>query len=185
MEANCEKTGAPKPFSREAVFSAVGVAAIVVYWLVYFWQDNLSGMGDYRYFPYGFHELWSAAMVAVLPVTLIWLASLLYRTVKGRLWKQKAILLALLAVLAAGQIGYFYQLSNRVSTTAFLATVEEVVDQYHVVIQDSGHRVVLETNPMVTALMKADGTEYILYYDWSRNDPDRGRLRAVLSYAED
>ena len=40
---------------KRAVGAAAGVTAIVLYWLIYFWQDHLADWGDYRFFSYNFH----------------------------------------------------------------------------------------------------------------------------------
>ena len=69
--------------SKWALGSAVGITAIVLYRLVYLWQDILAASGDYRNFSYGFHEVYTIGSLLVPVLTLIWLAVLLRRTAKN------------------------------------------------------------------------------------------------------
>ena len=59
--------------SKRAILAAAGVTAIVLYWLVYFWEEALSDMGDYRYFSYRFHEIYSSGYFLIPLLTLLWL----------------------------------------------------------------------------------------------------------------
>ena len=80
--------------SKWALGSAVGITAIVLYRLVYLWQDILAASGDYRNFSYGFHEVYTIGSLLVPVLTLIWLAVLLIRdpkgTVKNALFSKKS-----------------------------------------------------------------------------------------------
>lgn len=166
-----------------AVGTAAGVTAIVLYWLIYLWQDSLSNAGDYRYFSYGFHELYSVGMLLVPLATLVWLAVLLVRTAKGRRWKKNALLLAVLALLLAGQFGYQYRQSQLVHVTSW-TEVLEVPDPYHIVVQSGEGTVTLETTPTVTALVRTDGTVYGFSYERDRRTPERGDLTGIWGIVE-
>ena len=136
---------------KRAIGSAVGVTAIVLYWLIYLWQDSLASAGDYRYFPYIFHEIYSAALLWIPLLTLLWLGKLFYKTVKKRTWRKNAVLLTVLAFLLAGQIGYFYNQSQLVNTTCWTEVVK-IPDEYHIVIQNGECTVTLTTAPVITKL---------------------------------
>ena len=162
---------------RRAAGSALGVTAIVLYWLVYFWQDSLSNAGDYRFFSYAFHELWTAGTILVPLLTLLWLGTLLCRTAKRHTWRRSAALLLVLAMLLAGQAGYLHRQSQMVQVTSW-TEVESIPDAYHVVIWGGSGAVTLATTPAVTALLEP-GAVYGFTYEQSLRTPDRGTLSAV------
>lgn len=161
--------------SKRAILSAAGVTAIVLYWLVYLWQDALSEVGDYRFITYGFHEIYGIGYLLVPVLTVIWLVVLAVRSFKTGGWRVHAALLVLLAVLTVGQLGYLHYQSNTVSVTC-VSRVVEVPDDYHVVIETWQGNVVLESVPAVTALLETDGTEYVFTYRSHKKDPLEGKL---------
>lgn len=163
---------------RRAAGSALGVTAIVLYWLVYFWQDSLASAGDYRYFPYAFHELWTIGTILVPVLTLLWLGILLLRTAKGHTWRRSAALLLVLAMLLAAQAGYLHRQSQLVQVTSW-TEVEAIPDAYHVVIWGGSGAVTLATTPAVTALLEP-GAVYGFTYEQSLRTPDRGTLQAIV-----
>lgn len=56
--------------SKKAVYTATGILAVVLYWLIYVWQERLSMLGDYRYFSYGFHEVYGIGIL-IFPIFTI------------------------------------------------------------------------------------------------------------------
>lgn len=94
-----------RQFGRQAALRAAGAAAIVLYWLVYLWQEALADVGNYRWFPYSFHEAYTLGYLLVPLLTLIWLAALLIRCVRRRTWRKNGAMLAVLAVLLTAQGG--------------------------------------------------------------------------------
>lgn len=163
---------------RRAAGSALGVTAVVLYWLVYLWQDSLSNAGDYRFFPYAFHEIWTIGTILVPVLTLLWLGILLLRTAKGHTWRRSAALLLVLALLLAGQAGYLHRQSQMVQVTSW-TEVEAIPDAYHIVIRGGSDAVTLATTPAVTALLEP-GAVYGFTYEQSLRTPDRGTLSAVV-----
>ena len=170
--------------NRTILLPAIGVASIFIYWLVYFWQDSLSNAGDYRFFSYIFHELWSSLKILVFPMTLIWLVHLLFQAIRTHDWKNNFALLMVLAILTVFQIYFFCMQSNLVNTTAFDVEIIEIVDEYHIVIENNDCRLTLETIPIVTTLLRTDGTKYCLHYIYSVSNPNQGRLVSVLNVKE-
>ena len=165
--------------SRRAAAAAAGIVAIVLYWLVYLWQDALADAGNYRYFSYSFHELYSAGFLLVPLLTLVWLGVTAYRALRRKNRKRCAPLLIVLAVLLLAQGACLYRQSERVSVTSWTEVVE-IPDAYHLVIQSGEGPVTLSTTPMVTALVKADGTLYGFVYETTRSDPGEGQLCGIF-----
>lgn len=150
-----------------SMLSAAGVAAIIIYWVVYAWESSMADGGDFRYFSYSFHELWSGSMVLLVPfLTLAWLIVRFWMAKKQRAWRRSAPMLILLAALFAGQIWY---LSSWVqsSTTYSACTVLEVVDEYHIEvlmgIKHDGPVVTLEAAPSFVNLMEEGETYNISF----------------------
>lgn len=166
-------------FSRRAVYSALGVLAMVVFWLVYFWQERLANVGDYRYFSYRFHELLSIGIIIVPTAALVWLLVLLHGTKKQKAWRKNGAMLLVLLLLVSFHTGYFLNQQGTWSTSG-LYEVLEVPDAYHIVIQRGDGLMTLEVSPMVANLVKTDGTAYMLTFEWNERSPNVG----VLEYIE-
>lgn len=158
--------------NRRAVLAAAGVTAIILYWLVYFWQDALAMAGNYRYFSYSLHELYTAGYLLVPGVTALWLLGVL---VKGR---GRSLLALVLAVLLVLQGWLWYDNGQREQVTCWTA-VAEIPDEYHVVIHTGEGPVELDTTPLVTRLLKTDGTVYGFYYEARQNRPGEGQLCGI------
>lgn len=169
-------------FGRRAALRAAGAAAIVLYWLVYLWQEALADMGNYRWFPYSFHEVYTLGYLLVPLLTLVWLTVVLVRTVRRRTWRQNGAMLAVLAVLLAAQGGYLRDQASLVHTITW-CQVMSVPDEYHIVIEGGEGQVTLSTTPLVANLVQTDGTVYGFSYDSRRDSPDQGQLRFVYGIA--
>jgi len=155
---------------------AAGLAAIVLCWLVYFWQDRLSNIGDYRWFSYRFHEVCSLAVIVLPILSLVWFITVLERAVRHKKLREKALILVLLAALLAGQAGYRFYLSQH-STVSTLTEILQIPDEYHIVVTNpAGGTITLETSPLVPPLLKTDGTRYWIHYETNALHPQRGNL---------
>lgn len=167
--------------SRKAIYTAVGIMGIILYWLIYIWQDNLAMYGDYRYFSYQFHEMYTIGWILVPAFTIVWLIRHLRKMIKDNTWKKDLSLLLALCLLFTWQFGIWYDYSRRVSVTA-LVTVKEVVDDYHIIINAPKGEVLLTVEPMVAILFETDGTMYSLGYETYKDKPYEGKLFAVWSH---
>lgn len=157
----------------------LAVEGIILYWVIYFWQDALAQIGDYRYFSYSLYEIYTLGLILVPAATLIWLLVLLRTCSREKRWKGNMILLALLVVLTGWQIWAVGQETGGTSTMGFEKQVLEIPDDYHIVIESNGQRLVLETNPQVTALVKTDGTLYYMAYHQTSRDAKYGKLEYI------
>ena len=145
-----------------AMLSAAGVAAIVVYWVIYAWESSMADGGDYRYFSYGFHELWVGGILLVPIITGIWLLSRLWVALKRRNWKQSAPMMLLLAALLVAQLGYIASWPKWTTSSPRTKIVERI-DEYHVMVsigdKDESIQFTLEGAPNVLNLLE-EGEEY-------------------------
>lgn len=161
--------------SKRAIGCAVGVTAIVLYWLIYLWQDWLAGQGNYTYFPYQFYETYSIGYLLVPLLSVVWLAVVLVRTFRRKTWAKNTALLAVLTLLICLQIGYLHGESQKISVSTF-TTVECIPDEYHIVLDRDDMPITLRTTPMITNLLQTDGTIYGIEFEYRQTDPAQGTL---------
>ena len=130
--------------------------------------------GDYRYFSYGFHELWAGGALLVPTATGIWLISRLWKALKRRSWKRSAPMLILLAALLAAQLGYMASWPKWTASSP-RTTVVERIDDYHVTayIGDEYENIqfTLEAAPNVVNLLE-EGKEYNITFSHDGNFGD-------------
>lgn len=169
--------------SKRAVASAAAVTAIILYWLIYFWQNAMATIGDYSIFSWSFHEIYSAGCLLVPLLTLIWLFVLIFRSFHHHSWKKNGLLLLILLLLLLGQGSYQLQQVNLIHHSGW-AIIEEVPDEYHIVIQRSEGNVCLETNPQVTGLVDCDGSKYLIVYTSRKTSPREGKLEFIQKIRE-
>lgn len=169
---------------KRSMKAALGIAGILLYWMVYFWQDTLSNQGNYRWFSYSFHEVYSIGYLLVPLVTAIWLFVLCISSLKDKAWRKNRILLFLLTLLFLLQAGYWQQRSQIVSIDAWTDVIE-IPDEYHIVILDGeDQKVTLETIPIVTTLLRTNGTIYGFSYESKKSNPSEGVLHFIWDTIE-
>ena len=91
---------------------------------------------------------------------------------------KNAALLAVLLVLTAAQAGFIRFQRQRISVST-PAEVVEILDEYHIVIDNGAGRITLKTSPLVPPLLKTDGTLYWFDYGTSHLHPERGTLHRI------
>lgn len=155
-----------------------GIIAIFIYLLIFLWQENLADQGDYSYFSYSFHELCSSFFMFVLLITGGWFISVLVRMIKRRSWRKNILLALVLALLLYMQGRYLYQKSY-VLTTTVCTEVVEIPDECHFVIKNGDGIVTIKTIPVVTSLLRTDGTGYGFSYEYDSRTPDQGKLMQI------
>ena len=154
----------------------IGLVVFWLCWLLYFWQDHLSDIGDYRWFSYRFHEVCSLGFILLPLLSLVWFITVLERAVRHKKLREKALILIILAALLAGQAGYRYYLSQN-HTVSTLTEILRIPDEYHIVVEGAvGGTITLETSPLVPPLLKTDGTRYWIHYETNDLHPQRGTL---------
>lgn len=165
--------------NKKSMKFAIGITLIVIYWIVYFWQERLAEIGDYRYFSYGFSEIFPQGIICVPVATFIWLIALLIKTFKRKAWKKNAVPAIILSFLLFAQAGIFVYLSKGIGVST-ITQVTEIPDEFHIVVKigDNEYRT-LETSPLVTPLIKDDGTRYLISYTYNSLTPTKGTLSSI------
>lgn len=149
-----------------SMLSAAGVAAIIIYWVVYAWESSMADGGDFRYFSYSFYELWEGGILLTPIATGIWMLSRLWVALKRRNWKQSAPMLILLAALLAAQLGYMASWPKWTTSSPRTMIVERI-DEYHVTAyfgdEYDNIQFTLEAAPNVLNLLE-EGEEYDIMF---------------------
>jgi hypothetical protein len=166
--------------NKRAIGCATGITAIVLYWLIYLWQNCLSNQGNYFYFSYQFHESYMAGFMLVPFLTVAWFISVLVQIIKSRTWCRNILLVVVLALMLYLQGVYIYQQYHVWSTTAWTEVVE-IPDEYHVVIKNGDETITLKTIPIVTSLLRTGGTEYGFHYEFDSRTPNQGKLNQITN----
>lgn len=169
--------------SKRAILAAAGVTAIVLYWLVYVWEEALADVGDYRFFSYRFHEIYGIGYLFVPLATVFWLVVLLLETKQTGAWRRNIAIMLILVLLTVGQFTFWYQ-QSQVVVVSCVSEVVEIPDNYHVVIETAKGNVTLETTPSVTKLLETDGTRYQFVYNYDKRDWNEGVLRYAAHIAD-
>lgn len=173
-----------------AMLSAAGVAAIVVYWALYFVLGFLSDGGDYRFFSYRFCAVirGGVSVDLVIAATLVWFALRLWRAIKRKSWRRNLAMLCVLAVIFSAEAAYYVGAYRQgFGVTDFLAEVLEKPDEYHVVVwygdDEGGMEVTLEGAPNVINLLEV-GETYALSYSKTDQSSAQGRIKYVYGRSE-
>lgn len=168
-----------REMTLRAMLTAAGVAAIIIYWVIYAWESAMSNGGDYRYFSYGFHELWTGGVILTPIATGIWLLSRLWKALKRRSWRRSAPMLLLLASLLAAQLGYIASWPKW-TTSLQRAMIVERIDEYHVTVdigdEHENVQFTLEGEPNVLNLFE-EGEEYDIWFSHEDGFEDAKLLR--------
>ena len=168
-----------RAISKRAIGAAVGVTAIVIYWLVYFWQDHLANWGDYRYFSYTFHEIWVGVGCLLVPsVTALWLVAVLYCCIREKSWRRNGALLGVLLVLVVSHTVWTASLRDVWQSFSW-TTIEEVGEDYIVIPGPEDSKRVLKISPMICGVLVAGEQEYEITYTHKKDDHTSGKLVSI------
>lgn len=152
-----------------------------ILWILYLCDTEMSRYGIYTIFSYNTHEIMSALPLLIILITLVWLITLLSVMVREKNVKTHILLVIVLFVLFIGQSMYIINRYQTMNTT-FITSIDRINnDKMEVVINTDGHGLTLECPMIVLGILKTDGTEYIITYEWNRKNPNRGKLCMVQS----
>jgi hypothetical protein len=153
----------------------------LVLWIMYLSDAEMSRYGIYTIYSYNFHEVIAIIPLLSIVITVIWLISLVSKMIKAKKIKPNMLLTTLLLVLCIGQMMY---LSNRYQTvsTSTVTNIDEInIDKMEIIIKTDRHDLTLECPMIILGLLKTDGTEYGITYEWNKKNPGYGKLCIVQS----
>jgi hypothetical protein len=168
-------------FMNEKNTSMLIILTGLILWLLYLCDAEMSRYGIYTIFSYNIHEVFAIIPLLSIITTVIWLISLILNMIKEKELKSNLFLATLLFVLFIGQTMY---LSDRFQTvsTSFVTNIDEInTDKMEIIIKTDRHDVTLDCPMIVLNVLKTDGTEYGITYEWNKRNPSRGKLCIVQS----
>jgi len=141
----------------------------------------MSRYGIYTIFSYNIHEIFGIIPLLSIIITAIWLISLISKIIKEKNLKPYVLLTTLLLVLCIGQTMYLSNRSQTVSTS-FVTTIDKINrDKMEIIIKTDRYDLTLDCPMIVLDVLKTDGTEYGITYEWNKNNPSYGKLCIVQS----
>jgi hypothetical protein len=166
-----------KEKSKRVLIILIGI----IFWLAYFYDSDMSRYGIYTIFSYNTHEVLSAIPLLSITITMVWLISLAIKIIREKSIKAHMLLCILLIVLFIGQTIYIINKYQTV-TTSFVTNIDRINrDKMEIVIDRDKHDLTLDCPMIVLDLLKTDGTEYGITYEWNKKDPSYGKLCIVQS----
>lgn len=150
-------------------------------WLLYICDSEMARYGIYTIFSYNVHELLSAVPFLCFLFTVGWLIVLFIRSVRGKNIKSNLSLIILLLVFCVAQFSYIHNQSQTVSTTC-IATINSIDTQKLEIEINAGERTITLDCPMLLIdILKTDGTEYCITFEWIKTKPRYGKLSMIGS----
>jgi len=151
----------------------------VIFWILYLGDTEMSKYGIYTVFSYSIHEIMSIVPLVSIFITAVWLLSLTIKIFRERNIKSYKFMFVLLIILFISQVGYFLD-KGQTTTTSIITDIDKI-DGNTVAICTDEHELELYCPQIVLGLLKTDGTEYVITYEWNKKNPKYGELTIVQS----
>lgn len=151
----------------------------VIFWILYLGDTEMSKYGIYTVFSYSIHEIMSIVPLVSIFITAVWLLSLTIKIFRERNIKSYKFMFVLLIILFISQVGYFLD-KGQTTTTSIITDIDKI-DGNTVAIYTDEHELELYCPQIVLGLLKTDGTEYVITYEWNKKNPKYGELTIVQS----
>jgi hypothetical protein len=159
--------------------SILVITSGLILWILYLCDIEMSRYGIYTIFSYNVHELLSLVPLVCIIITTGWLIFIITKTAKNKNIKLDIFLCILLFVLCGSQIIY---INNRYQTrsTTFVSSIKSIEKQ-EIFIDMEEYDLTLDCPMLVQDLLKTDGTVYSITYEWSKSNPNYGKLCMIQS----
>ena len=151
-------------------------------WLIFLCDQEMARYGIYTLFPYSVHELLSALPLIFIAATAVWLLITLVSSIRRKAFAQNILLLALLACCLFAQSCMLAGRSHEVSVDG-IVTIRSIHPKTleAVAVKQDGSTVTLEIPALLSEMLRTDGSEYLISYEYDSRNPSRG----VLCMAQD
>ncbi len=161
---------------------AAALGLMLFLWTVYLCDQEMARYGIYTLFPYALHEIFSVIPLLLTAATAVWLLITLVSSIRRKAFAQNILLLALLAGCLFAQSYMLAARSHKVSVTG-IATMRSIHPQAleAVAVKQDGSTITLEIPALLSEMLRTDGSEYLIRYEYDSRSPSRG----VLCMAQD
>ncbi|MCT4563358.1 MAG: hypothetical protein N4A68_03385 [Maledivibacter sp.] len=153
----------------------------IIFWILYLCDSEMSRYGIYTIFSYNTHEVLSIIPFLSITVTVFWLLGLIIKFIRDKSIKANKFLCILLIILFIVQ-GMYILDESQIVTTSFVTDIDRINrDKMEIVIYTDEYDLTLDCPMIVLDLLKTDGTEYGITYEWNKKNPKYGKLCIVQS----
>ena len=153
----------------------------IILWMAYLYDSDMSRYGIYTIFSYNTHELLSIIPLLSIIITGVWILYLVIKFIREKSIKSHKLFCIFLIVLFIGQTMYIIN-RNQTVTTSFVTSIDRInTDKMEIVINTDKYDLALDCPMIVLDLLKTDGTEYGITYEWNKKNPSYGKLCIVQS----
>ena len=153
----------------------------IILWMAYLYDSDMSRYGIYTIFSYNTHELLSIIPLLSIIITGVWILYLAIKFIREKIIKSHKLFCIFLIVLFIGQTMYIIN-RNQTVTTSFVTSIDRInTDKMEIVINTDKYDLALDCPMIVLDLLKTDGTEYGITYEWNKKNPSYGKLCIVQS----
>ena len=151
-------------------------------WLIFLCDQEMARYGIYTLFPYSVHEFLSALPLIFIAATAVWLLITPVSSIRRKAFAQNILLLAFLANCLFAQSYMLAARSHKVSVTG-IATIRSIHPQAleAVAVKQDGSTITLEIPVLLSEMLRTDGSEYLISYEYDSRNPSHG----VLCMAQD
>lgn len=161
--------------------SALIISIGFILWILYLCDSEMSRYGIYTIFSYRTHEIMSVIPLLCFIITLVWLLSLIVKSIRERNIKPHLFLGILLLVLCMSQSMYMQKRYQTVNTS-FVSSIDRINrEKMEIIIDKEEFDLTLDCPMIVLDLLETDGTEYGITYEWNKENPSYGKLCIVQS----
>jgi hypothetical protein len=145
-------------------------------WFIYLSDYEMSRYGIYTIFSYNVHEVLGLIPLLSIFITTIWILLTIAKSIKEKGKKFNPGLGLIILALCVIQILFIknqYQTRNTTCVTSVKSIQESKME---ITINQNGTDIALDCPMLVLYMIKADGTEYGITYEWNKSDPEHGKL---------
>jgi len=148
-------------------------------WSIYLSDYEMSRYGIYTIYSYNVHEILGLLPYLSIFITIIWLLLIIVKSMKEKDKKSKMGLGLFLLALCVIQIS-FIKIQYQTRSTSCVTSVKSIQEsKMEITINQNGTDIVLDCPMLVLYMIKADGTEYGITYDWNKSSPEHGKLSMI------
>ena len=145
-------------------------------WVIYLCDNEMSRYGIYTIFSYKVHEVLGLIPILSTLITIGWFILIILKSMKEKPVKSNWGLSLFLLSLCVIQILFLKNQSQTWSTSCVTSVKSIQESKMEIIINRNGIDVALDCPMVVLYMIKADGTEYGITYEWNKSDLEHGKL---------
>lgn len=151
----------------------------MIFWMAYLYDQDMSRYGIYTLFNFNTHEVLSMIPLVSIVITAIWIVYLLIESFRERKIKSHKIFCIIFIVLFITQTMYIKKLYQTFTTTIYTSISKINKGTMEIIIDTDDYDLTLDCPMIVLDLLKTDGTEYGIQYEFNEKNPSYGKLSIV------